>query len=128
MVSACESGVFVGPLQTPFTLIATAAAADRKSFGCTNGVDFTEYGRAVLKEQLGQEQSFESAFRKAAGVIAAREREQHLEESLPQLFVGEAIAAKLASLEMRLAQARAQPAPRPSDAGLRATGSPAEND
>jgi hypothetical protein len=104
MVSACESGVFVGPLQNPFTLIATAAAADRKSFGCANGAEFTEFGRAVLKEQLVEQRSFESAFRKAADVIAQREKEKHLEASLPQLFVGEAIAAKLSTLEARLTQ------------------------
>jgi hypothetical protein len=102
MVSACASGEFVTPLQNPFTLIATAAAADRKSFGCANGVDFTEYGRAVLKEQLGEQRSFESAFRKAAEVIAEREKDRHLEPSHPQLFVGSAIAGKLATLAARL--------------------------
>src|SRR6266540_1535747 len=52
VVSGCASGAFVFPLRNPFTLIATASAADRNSFGCANGQEFTEFGKAFLGEQL----------------------------------------------------------------------------
>ena len=44
IISACQSGVFVTPLQNDNTLIVTAASTDRLSFGCGNGVEFTEFG------------------------------------------------------------------------------------
>jgi len=103
VVSGCASGAFVFPLRNPFTLIATASAADRNSFGCANGQEFTEFGKAFLGEQLVHERSFERAFAKATEVIARREAERHLKPSLPQLFVGSEIAAKLRALEARLA-------------------------
>jgi hypothetical protein len=102
MVSACESGVFVEPLRDDFTLIATAAASDRRSFGCANGNAFTEFGRAVFGEQLVRERSFATAFENAIAVIAQREAERNLEPSLPQLFVGQAVSAKLRAIEDRL--------------------------
>jgi hypothetical protein len=102
MVAGCEAGVFVPALRNDETLIATAASSDRSSFGCSNGNELTEFGRAVLAEQLVHERSFPVAFQKATAVIAQREADRHLVPSLPQLFVGPAIAEKLRSLEARL--------------------------
>ena len=107
MVSSCRSGVFVAPLQDDFTLIATASASDRLSFGCAPGKDFTSYGRAVL-EQLGTEWSFPTAFAKAADVIKERETNEHLTPSLPQLVIGTAIEAKLRLLESRIEREAAE--------------------
>ncbi len=112
MVSSCKSGVFVGPLQDDFTLIATASASDRFSFGCAPGKDLTSYGRAVL-EQLGTERSFPTAFAKAADVIKEREINGRQTPSLPQLLVGTAIEAKLRTLEARIGE---EAAGAPSDA------------
>jgi peptidase C13-like protein len=102
MISSCRSGVFVGPLQNEFTLIATASASDRVSFGCGQGREFTEFGRAVIAEQLAHERSFPVAFAKAADTIKEREIHEGRTPSQPQLFVGSAIAEKLHALEARV--------------------------
>src|SRR5690606_12441276 len=41
VISACYSGSFVPALQDDNTLIITASAADRASFGCSNEADYT---------------------------------------------------------------------------------------
>lgn len=102
IISACQSGVFVTPLQNDNTLIVTAASTDRLSFGCGNGVEFTEFGRALLADELTQERSFVTAFGKAIELVHVRELEQHRTPSLPQLFVGRAIGEKLRAFEHRL--------------------------
>lgn len=48
VISACYSGSFVPALQDDNTLIITASAADRASFGCSNEADYTYFGRAFL--------------------------------------------------------------------------------
>ncbi|MEC4749895.1 C13 family peptidase [Methylomicrobium sp. Wu6] len=104
VVSACYSGGFVDALKGPNTLVATAAAADRTSFGCGSESDFTYFGEAVFKEQLQNRFSLISAFRDAAVSIAKREQHEQLEASKPQLSVGPSIAPHLAALEKSLTQ------------------------
>lgn len=103
IISACQSGTFVAPLQNDSTLIVTAASGDRLSFGCTNGAEFTEFGRALLADELTRERSFTTAFANAIELVHTREQEQRRTPSMPQLFVGSAIADKLHELEDRLA-------------------------
>ncbi|MBL1264013.1 C13 family peptidase [Methylomicrobium sp. RS1] len=102
VVSACYSGGFVEALQGPNTLVATAAAADRTSFGCGAESDFTYFGEAVFKEQLQSRFSLIPAFKAAAASIAERERREKLEASRPQLWVGKPMEAHLADLEKSL--------------------------
>jgi len=102
VVSACYSGGFVDALKGPNTLVATAAAADRTSFGCGSESDFTYFGEAVFKEQLRNRFSLIPAFKAAAVSIAKREQREQLEASKPQLSVGPAIAPHLAALEKSL--------------------------
>jgi hypothetical protein len=47
VVSACYSGGFVDELTNDFTLVATAASADDKSFGCGDNSHFTYYGEVA---------------------------------------------------------------------------------
>lgn len=105
VVAGCETGVFIAPLQNEHTLVATASAHDRKSFGCESGRQFTEYGRAVFAEQLLRERSFETALLNANAAVAEREKERGLTPSLPQLSVGSAIREKLRGLERRVPDA-----------------------
>jgi len=98
LVSSCYSGGFVEPLRDPETLIITAAAADRTSFGCGVDSDFTYFGTAYFKQALPAQPRFIQAFDLAAEWVRKREAVEKLEPSQPQIFVGEAIAAKLASL------------------------------
>ena len=90
----------------------TASASDRQSFGCSNTRDFTYFGEAVFKDALNHERAFIPAFQSAITEIKQREANEKLEPSLPQLFIGARIGAKLAALERHL-----RPAPAHSVAG-----------
>ncbi|NVK43870.1 MAG: peptidase C13 [Oceanospirillaceae bacterium] len=98
LVSSCYSGGFIEALQDPATLVITAAAADRTSFGCGVDSDFTYFGTAYFKTALPEEPRFIQAFELANTWVGAREASEDLDPSLPQIFVGDAIADKLASL------------------------------
>jgi hypothetical protein len=103
VVSACHSGVFVEPLRDAETLVITAAAADRKSFGCAPDEDLTYFGRAFFAEALAAHLSLPAAFEDARERIHAREAREQKTPSLPQMAAGEEIVAKLEDLERRLA-------------------------
>ncbi len=101
-ISACYSGSFIDALRDDHTLIVTAAAQDRTSFGCSNENDFTYFGDAYFNQALRRERSFVAAFARARELIAEREHREQLTPSEPQIYVGRAIAAKLQALESRL--------------------------
>ena len=98
VVSACHSGVFVEPLADDHTLVITAAAADRASFGCADENDYTYFGRAYFEDALAESGSFIDAFARARELVAERERAAGETPSLPQISVGREIAAKLKTL------------------------------
>ena len=99
VVSACYSGGFIEPLKDEHTLIITASAADRQSFGCESGNDWTYFGEAYFGFALPQAKDFIGAFPAAAQAVARRETAERLSPpSNPQIFVGRAIAGKLKEL------------------------------
>lgn len=99
VVSACYSGGFVQPLQSPDTMIITASGADRESFGCRDGGQWTDFGRAFFKEALPATGSFEGALERARELVAQREAAANLAPSQPQIFVGSAIRQQLQTLQ-----------------------------
>jgi hypothetical protein len=101
IVSSCYSGGFVEALAGNDTMVITASSADRTSFGCRDGADWTDFGRAYFAEALAQTASFEGAFRIASRRIAEREAQEHLTPSLPQISVGAGIRDQLQRLETR---------------------------
>jgi hypothetical protein len=103
-ISACYSGSWVQPLANADTLVMTAADADHTSYGCGSRSTLTFFGRAMYEEQLRQTWSFEQAHAAARKVIEQREREAGKTDgySNPQIRVGEAVRAKLATLEASL--------------------------
>jgi len=103
VISACFSGGFIEPLKDADTLIVTAADAFHSSFGCDYDSDYTWFSQAFYGEALRQTFSVTEAFEQAKRSVAERERANGHEPSNPQIFVGEAIRKKLASLERRLA-------------------------
>ncbi len=107
MISACYSGGFVAPLENDNTVVITAAAPDRTSFGCSNERDFTYFGEALLAGELKHDSSLLKAFRNTLGDIHVREKREHLESSNPQLFVGRNMTAKLRVLDRVLRAERA---------------------
>jgi peptidase C13-like protein len=108
IVSACYSGGFVRALKDSQTMIITASAADRQSFGCGNESDFTYLARALFDEALRRTHSFEAAFEAAREAIARRERGRGFAPSEPQIAAGPAIREKLKEIERRL-EARGRP-------------------
>lgn len=104
-VSACYSGGWIPALQSPTTLMMTAADAVNTSYGCGRLSPLTFFGRAVFDEQLrSRTRSFEQAFAAAVPVIAQREKEAGKADgfSNPQISVGEGIRPVLRALEQRL--------------------------
>lgn len=95
IVSACYSGGFVEPLKDPDTVVITSSRADRTSFGCDNGSEFTYFGQAYFQEALKKTTSLLDAFELARAAIAAREGAEGLTPSEPQIYVGDAIRTKL---------------------------------
>ena len=102
LISSCYSGHFVDALKNDYTLVMTASAADKQSFGCSNTRDFTYFGEAVFKDALNHERTFIPAFKSAIAAIKQREISEKLSPSSPQLYVGSKIAAKLAVIERGL--------------------------
>jgi hypothetical protein len=104
VISACYSGGFIEKLRDDHTLIFTSARANRVSFGCEAGNDFTYFGEAMFGEALRDTVSFIEAFAGALRRIDERERRERLTPSEPQLHAGAAILDKLAAIERRLAR------------------------
>ena len=103
VVSSCYSGGFIDALKDEHTLIITASAANRTSFGCGNESAATYFGDAFFQHALRFEDSFLKAFEQAKKLIADRERaEKRKDASDPQMYVGAAMADKLPQLEAAL--------------------------
>ncbi len=95
VVSACYSGGFVPALKSDDSLVITAAAADRTSFGCGDDTTATYFGRAWLVDGLNRSDSFVGAYDIATHAIAQREKAGGYEASLPQIAIGSRILARL---------------------------------
>jgi hypothetical protein len=98
IISACYAGGFIESLIDPQTIVITAAAADRTSFGCSNDRDLTYFGEAFYRDALPTAPSLRNAFDTAKAAIAARERSEHVTPSNPQAYFGTAMEEKLASM------------------------------
>jgi hypothetical protein len=99
VISACHAGAFIPPLKDDGTIILTAAAADRTSFGCSNDRDLTYFGEAFFRDALPRAATLKEAFDQAANAVSARELAEHITPSKPQAFYGAAIATELAKFE-----------------------------
>ena len=92
IVSACYSGSFIEQLAGPRTLVLTAAAADRSSFGCAHENDWTYFGEALFAYALKRSPSLVGAFELAVERITKREAEEGKTASLPQISLGAEMA------------------------------------
>lgn len=91
VISACYSGKFIDHLKDDHTLILTAAATDRRSFGCSDDRNFTYFGEAYFKKALHKTRDFERAFVDAKTYVAEWEQKEKQEgdkSSNPQIYVG----------------------------------------
>ena len=98
IISACYAGAFIESLRDPRTIVITASAADRTSFGCSNDRDLTYFGEAFYRDALPGARSLRDAFDTAKAAIAARESREHVDASKPQAYFGKAMEEKLASM------------------------------
>lgn len=102
VISACYSGSFVSALQNDNTLIITASAADRASFGCSNEADYTYFGRAFFDQAMREQHSMKDAFAQAKDTVAQWESAQGFDPSEPQWSIGKNMELMLPQLEQRL--------------------------
>jgi hypothetical protein len=100
IVSACYSGAFIAPLANDNTIIMTAAAPNRASFGCQPENDWTFFGDAYFNRAVRGGANMLPAFDEAKTLIQQWESERNLTPpSNPQRYVGSRAAAMLARAE-----------------------------
>ena len=114
MLSACYSGIFVGPLSSPDTAILTASYANRTSFGCEAENDWTFFGDALINRALRKPISLPEASAQAHLDIVRWESARRLSASLPQTVLGAGVSQWLPLLESRIPLTATQPVGRPS--------------
>ncbi|CAN5131041.1 C13 family peptidase [soil metagenome] len=112
VISACYAGGFINALKNENTLVITAAAPDKTSFGCSNEADFTYFGKAYFEDALRLTDSFIDAFNLAKPLIAAREKSEQQTSSDPRMHVGAAIRTALGEYERQRFAARRKEAAR----------------
>jgi hypothetical protein len=96
VVSGCYSGTFLDALKDDRAVVISAARADRTSFGCSDGAEFTYFGRAFFEQALNHTASFTEAFAIASKLVAEWETKENRERSEPQMVAGPLIEAHLA--------------------------------
>lgn len=100
VVSACYSGGFIDALKDDYTLVLTASASDRASFGCGHRSDSTFFGEALFQQGLARSESLLGAFEAAKERVAEREKAGGFRPpSNPQIYLGPAMAEKLKELD-----------------------------
>lgn len=102
VISSCYSGSFVQALKSPDTLVITASAADRQSFGCNNEADYTYFGRAFFDEAMREQSSIKAAFDQAYKTVSKWENAQGFLASEPQWVIGENMKLMLPQIEKKL--------------------------
>jgi hypothetical protein len=95
IISACYSGVFLGPLASDDTLVITAADSDHASFGCRDKVKWTYFGDAFFNTALRHAADLRSAFAAARTLVGMREMRYGLAPSNPQIAGGKTIDIRL---------------------------------
>jgi hypothetical protein len=114
LISACYAGVFVPLLASEDSVVITAAAADRTSFGCQADSDWTFFGDALINHALRKPQPIAAAGDEAVGLIAGWEQRGKLEPSQPQVSIGAGAAGWLAALDRRAPKVASAPVGRPA--------------
>jgi hypothetical protein len=95
IVSACYSGVFAKALADERTLVITAAAADKSSFGCRDGATWTYFGDAFFNKAVRSEARLDAAFGKARDLVTRREKREGFDPSNPQISGGSRVLERL---------------------------------
>jgi Peptidase C13 family len=99
IVSACFSGVFVPALANDDTIVLTAAARDRTSFGCEPNNEWTFFGDALINQGVMQGKPLLRAFEDGRALISQWETRDRVTPSLPQSYVGDNALRALQAIE-----------------------------
>ena len=92
LISACYSGVFVGPaMQKKNRIILTAARQDRTSFGCSAENEYT-YWDSCLIDSLPKSDSWKSLYGMIQQCVETKESRLTFKPSLPQAYFGEQVS------------------------------------
>jgi len=97
IVSACYSGIFAKALADDRTLVITAAAADKPSFGCRDGATWTYFGDAFFNKAVRSEARLDAAFGKARDLVTQREKREGFDPSNPQMAGGARVLERLSA-------------------------------
>ena len=89
IVSACHSGSFIPALRARWRIVATAAAAERSSFGCQFQSRNTFFIEELLARDAVTSSSLQQLMDDARAGVQRREQALRLEASDPRLFVGD---------------------------------------
>lgn len=95
VLSACFSGGFIDDIKDSHSLIMTAAAADKTSFGCADDSLFTYFGKAYFRESLKPGVNFDQAFFNAKKLVSKWEKEQKITKSNPQIYPNPKVVEQL---------------------------------
>jgi Peptidase C13 family len=98
IISACYSGVFLGPLANDDSLVITAAHSKHSSFGCQDKVKWTYFGDAFFNTALRHTADLRQAFDEARAIVRKRELRYHLVPSNPQIAGGKNIDVLLGKM------------------------------
>lgn len=115
IISACFSGNYILPFDNPNTVVLTAAAADKTSFGCAPQRDWTYFGDALFNHALRGGGSLLEGYDEALNIIdkweqdlidkwkalpiAQQRQEPEPLHSNPQKNVGDVAAALVVKAE-----------------------------
>ena len=113
MIQACYSGQFVPALASPGTVVITAASADRPSFGCDPGNDWTLFGDSLVNRALREPAPLIVQLGRATGLIRSTEMRNAMLASNPQLSIGDETSDWIAELDRRAPTAATRPVGRP---------------
>ncbi|MBV1910275.1 MAG: caspase family protein [Kangiellaceae bacterium] len=91
VVSACYSGLFIPELQDDHSLIITASAEDKTSFGCSDEAEFTYFGDAFFNQALNETNDFVEAYELAVSYVKTKEQAKDYKSSDPQIHAPKAI-------------------------------------
>lgn len=98
VVSACYSGQFVEPLADDHSIVISAAASDRMSFGCSDDRHLTYFGEAFYRDALPAAPSLRAAFETTREEIRRREKAERMMPSQPQSHFGSLVEMRLEAL------------------------------
>lgn len=109
ILQACFSGQFVPELRDSRSIVVTAAAADRSSFGCQAGNDWTFFGDALINHAFRQPLPLDTQLRRAMVLVGAAEDRDKLEPSNPQVSIGSDTTKWLSPLDEREPTSTSEP-------------------